>query len=218
MSSKKVEKKLLVLDSQGNLKSEQPLEEQYLIEIDDKSYNLLHFALEAERWNRRQGTRKTKTRSEVSGGGKKPYKQKGTGYARQGSIRAPQFKGGATVFGPQPQNFYKKVNPKIKKLVYKILLNIKAINNQLYLIDNFPLSDYSTKAVYQTLKNANLLPFNTISLLFEDSEPYLLKSAMNIPNIDTISSLRPTLPEMYYNSILIFTSKGYENFKKVLEV
>lgn len=205
-----------ILDSNGNQKEERTLEKNLQLEITDKSYHILHFALEAERWNRRQGTRKTKTISEVSGGGKKPYKQKGTGYARQGSIRAPQFKGGATIFGPQPQDFFKKVNPKLRKLAYKILLNIKSKNNQLYIIEDLKLEKYSTKHIYNILKNAKLIPSNTISFVFNDQEPYLYKSANNIPYLEMISGLRPKLPEMYYNSILFFTKQAYDDFKKIV--
>lgn len=213
----KIENRIIkVLDSNGNFKEDRELEKNLQIEVTDNSYHILHFVLEAERWNRRQGTRKTKTISEVSGGGKKPYKQKGTGYARQGSIRAPQFKGGATVFGPQPQEFYKKVNSKLRKLAYKILLNIKSKNNQLYIIDDLKLEKYSTKQIFSVLNNAKLIPSNTISFIFNDSEPYLYKSANNIPYLEMVSSLRPKIPEMYNNSILFFTKQAYEDFKKIV--
>ncbi len=213
----KLDRKIIVLDQNGNQKEELQLKDNLTIEIDERSYQIIHFVLEAERFNRRQGTRKTKTRSEVSGGGKKPYKQKGTGYARQGSIRAPQFKGGAVVFGPQPQDFYKKVNPKLKKLAYKILLNIKAEKKRLYLLENFQISDYSTKTVYNLLKTAKLLPLNTISFLYDD-EPYLYKSANNIEQIQMVHCQRPTMPELYYNDIMFFTKNAYEKFTKLLEV
>lgn len=210
-------RKIIVLDETGKIKEELQLENNLISEIDEKSYKIIHFVLEAERWNRRQGTRNTKTRSEVSGGGKKPYKQKGTGYARQGSIRATQFKGGAVAFGPKPQNFFKKVNPKQKKIAYKFILNIKAKNNQLYLIDKIPLAEYSTKTVYNFLKTSKLLPTNTISFLYDD-EPYLYKSANNIPQIEMLHCLRPNIPELYYNNIMLFTKNAYEKFKKILEV
>ncbi|GIX42820.1 MAG: 50S ribosomal protein L4 [Leptospiraceae bacterium] len=211
------DRKILLLDENGNQIGEDKLDQDIIIENDKISINLIHNVLEAERWNRRQGTRKTKTRSEVRGGGKKPYRQKGTGYARQGSIRAPQFRGGATVFGPQPQDFYKKINPKMRKLAFKQLLNIKSAQNALYKIKGFKLETFSTKTVYNTLKNANLLPANLITLVYNDDEPYLYKSANNIALLKLVSGKRPTFPEMYYNSVLLFTEKGFEDFINIIK-
>jgi large subunit ribosomal protein L4 len=211
------ERKIILLDENGNQIGSEGLIDDIIIENDKISLSLIHEVLEAERWNRRQGTRKTKTRSEVSGGGKKPYRQKGTGHARQGSIRAPQFRGGATVFGPQPQDFYKKINPKMRKVALKQLLNLKAAQNALYRIKAFNLNNFSTKTVYNTLKNANLIPSNTITLVYNDDEPYLFKSANNIALLKLVSSIRPTLPELYFNSILLFTDKGYQDFINILK-
>jgi large subunit ribosomal protein L4 len=211
------ERKIILLDETGNQTGKENLVEDIIIENENISISLIHDVLEAERWNRRQGTRKTKTRSEVSGGGKKPYRQKGTGHARQGSTRAPQFRGGATVFGPQPQNFYKKINPKMRKLALKQLINLKSAQNALYKIKAFKLENFSTKTVYNTLKNANLIPANTITLIYNDDEPYLYKSANNISLLKLVSSVRPTLPELYYNSILLFTEKGYIDFINILK-
>jgi len=211
------ERKIILLDETGNQTGKENLVEDIIIENENISISLIHDVLEAERWNRRQGTRKTKTRSEVSGGGKKPYRQKGTGHARQGSTRAPQFRGGAIVFGPQPQNFYKKINPKMRKLALKQLINLKSAQNALYKIKAFKLENFSTKTVYNTLKNANLIPANTITLIYNDDEPYLYKSANNISLLKLVSSVRPTLPELYYNSILLFTEKGYIDFINILK-
>ena len=211
------ERKIILLDENGNQTGTENLLEDIIIENEKISISLIHDVLEAERWNRRQGTRKTKTRSEVSGGGKKPYRQKGTGHARQGSIRAPQFRGGATVFGPQPQNFYKKINPKMRKLALKQLLNLKSAQNSLYKINAFKLDKFSTKTVYKTLENAQLVPTNTITLVYNDQEPYLFKSANNIGLLKLVSSIRPTLPELYFNSILLFTDKGYQDFINILK-
>ncbi len=211
------ERKIKILDINGNKKDEINLPDEFLYDNDEISIYLIQNVLEAERWNRRQGTRSTKTRSEVSGGGKKPYRQKGTGYARQGSIRAPQFRGGATVFGPRPVEFYKKINPKMRKLAIKYILNIKSAQGVLYKIDKFELDKYSTKTVYNTLKNANLLPNNTITLVYDDEEKYLYKSANNIPLIKLISAKRPTIPELYYNSILLFTDEGFKSFINIIK-
>jgi len=211
------ERKIILLDENGKKIGDDRISDDLIIENEQISLNLIHDALESERWNRRQGTRKTKTRSEVSGGGKKPYRQKGTGYARQGSIRAPQFRGGATVFGPQPQDFYKKVNKKKKKVAYKHLLNLKLAQNIVYKIKGFNLNTYSTKTVYNILKSAQLIPSNVITLVYDDEEPYLYKSANNIALLKLVSGKRPTFPELYYNSIILFTEKGYEDFINILK-
>jgi large subunit ribosomal protein L4 len=211
------ERKIILLDENGKKIGDDRISDDLIIENEQISLNLIHDVLESERWNRRQGTRKTKTRSEVSGGGKKPYRQKGTGYARQGSIRAPQFRGGATVFGPQPQDFYKKVNKKKKKVAYKHLLNLKLAQNIVYKIKGFNLNTYSTKTVYNILKCAQLIPSNVITLVYDDEEPYLYKSANNIALLKLVSGKRPTFPELYYNSILLFTEKGYEDFINILK-
>ncbi len=211
------QRKIKILDFNGNKKDEINLPDDLICNNDEISIHLIQTVLEAERWNRRQGTRSTKTRSEVSGGGKKPYRQKGTGYARQGSIRAPQFRGGATVFGPRPVEFYKKINPKMRKLAIKYILNIKSAQGILYKIDKFELEKYSTKTVYNTLKNAELLPNNTISLVYDDDEKYLYKSSNNIPLIKLISARRPTIPELYYNSILLLTDEGFKTLINLIK-
>lgn len=211
------ERDIVLLDSQGNQKGKESLSNDIILENEKISIELIHHVLESERWNRRQGTRKTKSISEVSGGGRKPYKQKGTGYARQGSIRATQFRGGAVALGPQPVVFYKKVNPKMRKLAFKQILNLKSSLKQIYKIDQFQLNDYTTKQVYNVLKTANLLPSHTITLVYHDDEPYLFKSAVNISNLILVSSNRPTVPELYNNSVLLFTKAGYDNFIEKLK-
>ena len=114
--------------------------------------SLLHESVVAYMANQRQGTRGTKTRGEVSGGGKKPWKQKHTGRARQGSIRATQWKGGGTVFGPQPRDFSITLNKKVRQNALRSALSLKASEGNLTVLDSFILGAAKTKAVAEFLK------------------------------------------------------------------
>lgn len=153
------------------------------VELPDSIYNVkvsdavLHSAVKAYLANFRQGTHATKTRSMVSGGGKKPFKQKGTGRARQGSSRVPVYPGGATSHGPQPRDYTQKLNKKVKDLALKMALSDRLSSNKLFVVDDFGVSSYSTKKVVEIMKN-----FNVNKVLFTDErkDDYLFKSSSNI--------------------------------------
>ncbi len=135
----------------------------------------------AERAAMRQGTHKTKNRTEVSGGGKKPWRQKGTGRARQGSIRAPQWRGGGIVFGPNPRSYSMKVNKKVVKLAVKSLLSSRVASNDLVVVDEFNLENFKTKTLVEILNN---LKVEGKTLVITDEENYNLALAgRNIPNV-----------------------------------
>ncbi len=133
--------------------------------------------------NRRQGTHATKGRSYVSGGGKKPFRQKGTGRARQGSIRAPHFVGGGRVFGPQPRDYSQKVNKKVKKLARKSALSYKAKENKILVVENFNYEKPSTKELLNFLKNFEL-DAKKVLLCTSEYAPTLVKSAGNLYNVE----------------------------------
>lgn len=114
--------------------------------------HVLHHVVKAYRANRRQGTHATKTRSLVSGTGKKPFKQKGTGNARQGSTRGPHMPGGAVVHGPQPRDYSQKINQATKTLAMKIALSDKLRHGKLVVVDDFAISGFSTKQIAKSLK------------------------------------------------------------------
>lgn len=117
---------------------------------------VMHDAIIVAQASQRQGTASTKTRSEVSGGGRKPYKQKGTGNARQGSIRAPHYPGGGIVFGPKPRNYDKKQNRKERRLALKSALTSKLQNKELVVVDELNLASNKTKEFNQILNNLNV--------------------------------------------------------------
>jgi large subunit ribosomal protein L4 len=140
--------------------------------------HVLHTVVKAYRANRRQGTHATKTRSLVSGTGKKPFRQKGTGSARQGSSRAPHMYHGAVVHGPQPRDYTQQINKKVKQLALKVALSDKVRNNKLVVVKDFTLEKYSTKSVVAAL---NALTSGVNALVSDERKDDLLhKSTRNI--------------------------------------
>lgn len=133
--------------------------------------------------NQRQGTHSTLTRSEVSGGGRKPWRQKGTGRARQGSIRSPQWTHGGIALGPKPRDYSYSLNKKVKRLAICSALSAKASEGKLVIVDNFAIADYSTKAVVKMLSN---LGVNGKTLMVQAvADKKVVKSAGNIPGVQT---------------------------------
>ena len=133
--------------------------------------------------NQRQGTQSTKTRSEVSGGGKKPWRQKGTGRARQGSIRAPQWIKGGIALGPKPRSYKYTVNKKERQLAVKSVLSAKVLEKELVVVDNLPLKDIKTKEMVKAL--SNLKVEGKALIMLPEKNENVQKSARNIEGIKT---------------------------------
>ena len=133
--------------------------------------------------NQRQGTQNTKTRSEVRGGGRKPWRQKGTGRARQGSIRAPQWIKGGIALGPKPRSYYYTVNKKERQLAVKSVLSSKVLENTLVVVDSLDMKEIKTKEMVKTLNNLKV-EGKTLMLLAEKNEN-VQKSARNIEGVKT---------------------------------
>ncbi len=165
----------------------------------------IHSVIRIENNNRRQGTHKTKGFSEVSGGGKKPWRQKGTGNARQGSTRAPQWRGGGTVFGPVPRDYTIRLPEKIRKQGIRSIFSARASVNGVLVIEDVDTDSFSTKAMVSIFKNMGLLPGNTIALVSDSEKQTVKKSLANIPQIRFIHATRLTAPELYYSSQLVIT-------------
>lgn len=146
--------------------------------------------------NQRQGTQSTLTRSEVRGGGRKPWRQKGTGHARQGSIRAPQWTHGGVALGPKPRDYSYTLNKKVKRLAMKSALSSKCIENNFIVIDEIKFDDFSTKKFIEMLKAVNadtktlvvLTPPDKSSKESRESYKKVVKSAANIKNVETTNS------------------------------
>jgi large subunit ribosomal protein L4 len=144
--------------------------------------HLVHMAVVQQLANNRQGTQKAKTRSEVSGGGRKPWRQKGTGHARQGSIRAPQWKGGGVVFAPVPRDYSFKLNKKEKRAALKSVLTDKVQNNNLVVVDELKLDEIKTKKFTEVMNNLKVE--SGLVVISEINENVIL-SARNVAEINT---------------------------------
>ena len=146
--------------------------------------HLVHMAVVAQLANKRQGTQSAKTRSEVSGGGRKPWRQKGTGHARQGSTRSPQWTGGGVVFAPKPRDYSMKMNKREKAMAIKSALTSKVNDNKLVVVDNFNVDEVKTKKVATILNNLNA---NKALIVTNGTNENLVLSATNIPTVRTSS-------------------------------
>lgn len=143
-----------VLNMEGNEVEKLNLNDSIFgVEINE---HLVHLAVVSQLANNRQGTQSAKTRSEVRGGGRKPWRQKGTGHARQGSIRAPQWTGGGVVFAPKPREYSKKLNKKERRLALKSALTSRVNENKFIVVDEFKFDEVKTKNVANMLNNLNV--------------------------------------------------------------
>lgn len=173
--------KITVYDVQKNAVGERELAEKVF--NDDVRGYLIHDMVRYQLAKRRQGTAKTKGRSEVAGGGKKPYRQKGTGNARQGTVRAPQFVGGGTVFGPVPRDYSFKLNRKVKKAALRSALSARYKDEKLTVLNALTLEKISTKGFAEFLKRFEL---NSALVVIEESDPTVELSARNIPGVKVL--------------------------------
>ena len=148
----------------------------------DVNEHLVHMAVVQQLANKRQGTQKAKTRGEVSGGGRKPWRQKGTGHARQGSIRAPQWKGGGVVFAPVPRDYSFKLNKKEKRAALKSVLTAKVSENSFIVLDELKLDEIKTKKFKAVMDNLNV---SNALVVLDQRDETVMRSASNLPTIKT---------------------------------
>ena len=166
--------------------------------------HLVHEAVVAQLANKRQGTQSAKTRSEVSGGGKKPWRQKGTGHARQGSTRAPQWTGGGVVFAPKPRDYSIRLNKKERRLALKSVLTSKVQDSKFFVLDELTLDEIKTKKMQAVLDALKVQ--KAISVLPEKDEKVVL-SAKNIPGVMTaVATSINTYDILKYDAVV--TTKG----------
>ena len=142
--------------------------------------HLVHMAVVQQLANNRQGTQKAKTRSEVSGGGRKPWRQKGTGHARQGSTRAPQWTGGGVVFAPTPRDYSFKMNKKEKKAALKSALTSRVVDSKIVVLDEIKFNEIKTKNFANVMKNLKL---DKALMVIGDNDANVILSARNIPDV-----------------------------------
>ena len=163
--------------------------------------HLVHLAVVRQLANNRQGTQKAKTRSEVSGGGRKPWRQKGTGHARQGSTRAPQWTGGGVVFAPTPRDYSVKMNKKERRAALKSALTSRVQENKLIVLDELKFDEVKTKAMQNVLNNLNV---SKAMVVLGDNDANVVLSTRNIP--DVVTALPNTInvyDVLKYNTVIL---------------
>jgi len=177
--------------------------------------HVVYLAVQAQRTNSRQGTRATKSRSFVSGGGRKPWKQKGRGTARSGSSRSPIWRGGGTAFGPKQQDFNFKLPKKVKKLARISVLSDKAQNEKIKILEDFALEEAKTREMYSLLKGFQLADAKTLVLVPEYDEKILLASR-NIKNLNIAMAADASTYELLDCQALLIMEGAIEKLKGVL--
>lgn len=170
----------------------------------------------AEQAAKRQGTQKAKTRSEVSGGGKKPWRQKGTGRARQGTIRAPQFRGGGVVFAPVPRKYELKVNKKVARLAMRCALSSKVREGQIYVVDTLELADFKTKSLVKVLEDLKVNG-RKVAVVIEDVNANAEIAGHNLPYLLVEQYNHISVYEMMNVNSLVITKAAVEKFEEVLK-
>ena len=174
--------------------------------------HLVHQAVVLQLANNRQGTQKAKTRSEVSGGGRKPWRQKGTGHARQGSTRAPQWTGDGVVFAPVPRDYSFKMNKKEKRAALKSVLTSKVQENKFIVLDELKLAEVKTKEMKKVLDNLKVN--NALVIIGDDSENVAL-SARNIAGVQTASVNTINVFDMLKYNTIIATKSSVASIEEV---
>ncbi|MHB1483309.1 MAG: 50S ribosomal protein L4 [Saccharofermentanales bacterium] len=175
--------------------------------------NVMHLTVLNQLANRRQGTHSTKTRSEVRGGGRKPYRQKGTGRARQGSIRSAQWIKGGIIFGPKPRDYSYTIPKKVRRLAMKSALSSKLIDNNLIILDTMNFDEIKTKAMVKVLSNLKVQ--NSALLVMEEKNGTVEKSARNITGVKTALVNTINVFDLLKFEKLIVTKAAVEKIQEV---
>ena len=173
---------------------------------------LVHMAVVQQLANNRQGTQKAKTRSEVSGGGRKPWRQKGTGHARQGSTRAPQWTGGGVVFAPVPRDYSFKLNKKEKRLALKSALTSRVQENKLVVVDELKLSEIKTKNFKKIMDNLHV---NKGLVVLSENDENVIMSARNLEGINTALTNTINVYDILRGGTLVLTKDAVKKIEEV---
>ncbi len=174
--------------------------------------HLVHMAVVQQLANSRQGTQSAKNRSAVSGGGRKPWRQKGTGHARQGSTRAPQWTGGGVVFAPQPRTYSFKMNRKEKQLALKSALTSRVNESKLFVLDELKLDEIKTKKFQNVLNN---LKVNKALVVLDENDPNVILSARNIPDVKTAQTNTINVYDILKYNTVVITKAAVEKIQEV---
>ena len=205
-------KKQQILNIKGEKVGEITLNESvWGIEPNDA---VLYDAITLARNNQRQGTADTKTRSEVSGGGIKPWKQKGTGRARQGSIRSPHWPGGGVVFGPHPRSYAKKMNRKERRLALKSALSYKTIESELIVLDSLVIDSAKTKDAKAILNN--LKATKNVLIVVDELNDNVIRATRNLNNVVLLEASEINTYDVIAADNMIITEKAVKAIEEVL--
>ena len=204
--------KIDILDLQGKKVSDVTLKKE-LWELEPNDA-VLYDAIRLSNNSLRQGTHETKTRSEVSGGGKKPWRQKGTGRARQGSTRAPHWPGGGVVFGPHPRSYSFKMNKKERKLALKSALAYKVKDKELIVIDDFKITSNKTKDVKEILNN--LKAFKNVLIVVGKLDENMVLATRNLRNVLLLDASEVNTYDVVAADTMIITKEALNTIEEVL--
>ena len=174
--------------------------------------HLVHMAVLQQLANNRQGTQKAKTRSEVRGGGRKPWRQKGTGHARQGSTRAPQWTGGGVVFAPVPRDYEVKMNKKERRAALKSALTSKVQDNKLVVVDSLALAEVKTKEMQKVLTN---LKAEKALVITADNDQNVILSARNIADVETATPATINTYDVMKHNTVVVTKDAVASIEEV---
>lgn len=174
--------------------------------------HLVHMAVVQNLANKRQGTQKAKTRSEVSGGGRKPWRQKGTGHARQGSTRSPQWKGGGVVFAPTPRDYSFKLNKKEKRAALKSVLTSRVQDNKLIVLDELKLDAIKTKDFKKVMDN---LKVDKAMVVIGQQDENVILSARNLPRVNTAVAENINVYDILKGDTLVLTKDAVAKIEEV---
>ena len=191
--------KVSVYNMEGKVVGDMDLNDSiFAVEINE---HLVHMAVVQQLANNRQGTQKAKTRSEVSGGGRKPWRQKGTGHARQGSTRSPQWTGGGIVFAPTPRDYSFKLNKKEKRAALKSALTSRVNENKLIVVDELKLDAIKTKDFAKVMANLNV---EKALVVLDENDKNVVMSAKNIPTVKTaLTNTINVYDILKYNTVVV---------------
>ena len=174
--------------------------------------HLVHLAVVRQLANKRQGTQKAKTRSEVSGGGRKPWRQKGTGHARQGSIRAAQWTGGGIIFAPTPRDYEVKINKKERRAALKSALTSKVQDNKLIVVDELKIDQIKTKEMQKVLTN---LKAEKALVITADNDQNVVLSARNIADVETATPATINTYDVMKHNTVVVTKDAVASIEEV---
>lgn len=206
--------KLDVLDIEGQKKSQADLPED--IFAAPIKTQMIHDVVRYQLAKKRLGTVATKGRSEVRGGGIKPWRQKGTGRARAGSIRSPLWVGGGTVFGPQPRSYAFKLNKKLKKQALKSALSLKAQNEELILMEDFDLDEAKTRLAAKIFNDLGFQKGTKVLILVDEGHDNLKLATRNIPGVKVLDLAGMNVYDLLWHNKLIIVENSLPKLKEVL--